>query len=110
MDQMNITKAHNVPSWIRFIPMPRVVKHSRCSNRITSHHKKYKGGGQLRDFIWVRDCVDVMLWMLDHPKVNGVFNLGTGKARSFADLASAVYKAAGKKPMIKYRPMPAELQ
>jgi ADP-L-glycero-D-manno-heptose 6-epimerase len=75
-----------------------------------SHNKKYKDGEQLRDFVWVRDCVNVMLWMLDHPKVNGLFNLGSGKSRSFADLASAVYKTAGKKPMIKYRPMPAELR
>jgi ADP-L-glycero-D-manno-heptose 6-epimerase len=51
---------------------------------------KLADGGQLRDFIHVRDCVDVVLWLLDHPKVSGLFNLGTGKARSFLDLAKAV--------------------
>ena len=51
---------------------------------------KLADGGQLRDFIHVRDCVDVMVWLLDHPKVSGLFNLGTGKARSFLDLAKAV--------------------
>jgi ADP-L-glycero-D-manno-heptose 6-epimerase len=75
-----------------------------------SHNPEYEDGGQLRDFIWVGDCVNAMLWLCDHPKVSGLFNLGTGKARSFADLAVAVYKAAGKAPLIKYRDMPKELQ
>jgi ADP-L-glycero-D-manno-heptose 6-epimerase len=75
-----------------------------------SHNPQYEDGGQLRDFIWVGDCVQVMLWLYDRPKVSGLFNLGTGKARSFADLAVAVYQAAGKAPMIQYRPMPQELQ
>src|SRR5262249_53300205 len=64
----------------------------------------------MRDFVWVGDCVSVMLWLLDHPDVNGLFNLGSGKARSFADLARALYAAAGKKPRILYKPMPMELR
>ncbi len=75
-----------------------------------SYNPKYPDGGQLRDFIWVGDCVNVMLWLLDHPKVNGLFNLGTGQARSFADLARAVYQAAGKTPLIDFRDMPQELR
>ncbi len=75
-----------------------------------SHNPKYKDGGQLRDFIWVGDCVSVMLWLLDHPNVNGLFNLGTGKARSFADLAKAVYAAADSKATIQYVPTPPELR
>jgi len=75
-----------------------------------SYDPRYPDGGQLRDFVWVRDCVDVMLWLLDRPKVNGLFNLGTGKARSFADLSTAVYLAAGKDPMLTYRDMPEELR
>jgi len=75
-----------------------------------SHNPEYQDGGQLRDFIWVGDCIQVMLWLYDRPKVNGLFNLGTGKARSFADLAVAVYQAAGKAPLIQYRDMPQELQ
>ncbi len=75
-----------------------------------SHKSDYEDGGQLRDFIWVGDCVNVMLWLYDHPKATGLFNLGTGKARSFADLAVAVYQAAGKAPLIKYRDMPDELR
>lgn len=75
-----------------------------------SHRPDYEDGGQMRDFIWIGDCVDVMMWLLDHPKVNGLFNVGTGTARSFADLAKAVYVSAGKDPMIKYRDMPEELR
>jgi len=75
-----------------------------------SHRPDYQDGGQLRDFVWVGDCVRVMLWLFEHPKVNGLFNLGSGKARSFADLAVAIYQAAGKAPQIRYRDMPEELR
>ena len=75
-----------------------------------SHNPSYPDGGQLRDFVWVGDCVAVMLWLLDHPKTSGLFNLGTGKARSFNDLASAVFQAAGKTPQIRYRDTPEELR
>jgi ADP-L-glycero-D-manno-heptose 6-epimerase len=75
-----------------------------------SHRPDFKDGGQLRDFIWVGDVVKVMLWLFDNPKVSGLFNVGTGQARSFADLAAATYRAAGKEPLIAYRDMPAELQ
>jgi ADP-L-glycero-D-manno-heptose 6-epimerase len=75
-----------------------------------SRNSKYKDGGQLRDFIWIGDCVKVMLWLLENPKVNGLYNLGTGKARSFDDLGKAVYAAAGREPKIIYRDMPEELR
>ncbi len=75
-----------------------------------SHHPDYKDGGQLRDFVWVGDCANVMMWLLDKPKVNGLFNMGTGQARSFADMAGAVYKALGKEPQLDYRDMPEELR
>lgn len=75
-----------------------------------SHRPDVPDGGQLRDFIWVGDIVKVMLWFLDHPKIGGLFNVGTGKARNFADLAVAVYQAAGKAPQIRYRDMPEELR
>lgn len=75
-----------------------------------SHHPDYADGGQLRDFIWVGDCVDIVLWLLDNPSVNGLFNCGTGKARSFADLASAVYRALGREPMITYVDTPLDIR
>ena len=75
-----------------------------------SHNPDYPDGGQLRDFVWVDDVVQIMLWLLDHPKVNGLFNAGTGKARSFLDLATAVYRALGKEPQIRYVDTPIELR
>jgi ADP-L-glycero-D-manno-heptose 6-epimerase len=75
-----------------------------------SHHPDYSDGGQLRDFIWVGDCVDLMLWLLDNKSVNGLFNCGTGKARSFSDLASTVYRALGFEPKIDYVPTPESIR
>ena len=75
-----------------------------------SHNPKYADGGQLRDFIWVGDVVDVMMWLLEHPTVNGLFNVGTGQARSFLDLANSVYRAVGREPQIKFRDTPVEIR
>ena len=75
-----------------------------------SHHPDYQDGGQLRDFVWVGDIVDVMVWLYDHPEVNGLFNVGSGKARSFKDLAESTFKAAGKAPKINYMDMPETLR
>ena len=75
-----------------------------------SHHPDYEHGGQLRDFVYVKDVCAVMAWLYDHPEVQGLYNLGTGQARSFADLASAVYAALGKEPLLEYVPMPEELR
>ncbi|MDD9875992.1 MAG: ADP-glyceromanno-heptose 6-epimerase [Magnetovibrio sp.] len=75
-----------------------------------SHHPNYADGGQLRDFIWVDDCVDIVLWLLANPSVSGIFNCGTGKARSFADLASAVFKALGREPQIDYVDTPEDIR
>ncbi|MBI3451948.1 MAG: ADP-glyceromanno-heptose 6-epimerase [Rhodospirillales bacterium] len=75
-----------------------------------SHNPNYPDGGQMRDFIWVGDCVAVMLWLLDNPKINGLFNLGTGKARSFLDLANAVYRALGRNANITFRDTPVEIR
>ena len=75
-----------------------------------SHHPDYADGGQLRDFIWVGDCVDVVLWLLEHDTQEGLFNCGTGRARSFADLAAAVYRALDKEPRIEYIPTPEAIR
>ena len=75
-----------------------------------SHNPDYEDGGQLRDFVYVEDCVSVMLWLYDNPDVSGLFNVGTGKARSFKDLALATFEAAGKEPKINYIDMPVELR
>ena len=75
-----------------------------------SHNPAYADGGQLRDFVFVEDCCDVMLWLLDHPGHDGLFNLGTGKARSFMDLAAAVYRAVGREPLLTFRDTPADIR
>jgi ADP-L-glycero-D-manno-heptose 6-epimerase len=75
-----------------------------------SHHPDYADGGQSRDFVHVDDCVKVMMWLLDHPDVSGIFNLGTGKARSFLDLATAVFQALGKQPNIEFVPTPESIR
>ena len=75
-----------------------------------SHRPDYADGGQKRDFISVADCAEVVLWLLDHPTVSGLFNLGTGTARTFADLARAVFAALGKEPAITYVDTPPEIR
>ncbi len=75
-----------------------------------SHRPGFEDGGQLRDFIHVDDCVAVMLWLYDNPQVNGLFNVGTGKARSFKDLALATFAAMGLEPRVEYFDMPEHLR
>lgn len=75
-----------------------------------SHHRNYEDGEQMRDFIYVKDCVDIMLWLYEQPKVTGLYNVGTGKARSFRDLAKAVFAAVDKPPKIQYTDMPVSLR
>jgi ADP-L-glycero-D-manno-heptose 6-epimerase len=67
-------------------------------------------GQQQRDFIWVGDVVDVMLWLLDTPSANGLFNVGTGQARSYLDLAHAVCDAAGRPRAVEFIDMPVPLR
>lgn len=75
-----------------------------------SHREGYADGGQLRDFVYVRDVADVIAWLLASPQVDGVFNLGSGRARSFADMAEAVFRAAGQAPSIDYVDMPEAIR
>ncbi|PJB71500.1 MAG: ADP-glyceromanno-heptose 6-epimerase [Alphaproteobacteria bacterium CG_4_9_14_3_um_filter_47_13] len=88
---------------------PQVVA-GAAARLFKSHHPDYEDGGQLRDFVYVDDCVDVMLWLYEHPDVSGLFNVGTGKARSFKDLAEATFAAAAIKPKIGYIDMPQTLR
>jgi ADP-L-glycero-D-manno-heptose 6-epimerase len=67
-------------------------------------------GAQARDFIWVGDVVDVMLWLMATPSVSGLFNLGTGRARTYLDLAHAVSDAAGKPRSVEFIDMPTSLR
>ena len=75
-----------------------------------SCNPEYEDGGQLRDFVYVKDICSVIAWLLEHPSVSGLFNVGTGKAQSFRDLAEATFHALGMKPNIVYIDMPEKLR
>lgn len=75
-----------------------------------SYLPQYPDGGQLRDFVYVKDCIDVMWWLFNNQDVNGIFNLGTGKARTWNDLINAVFAAMGIGPNIEYIEMPEALR
>jgi ADP-L-glycero-D-manno-heptose 6-epimerase len=75
-----------------------------------SYKPEYKDGGQMRDFVYVKDCINVLWWLFKNQNINGIFNLGTGKARTWNDLISAVFTAMGLETNIKYIEMPEELR
>ncbi len=77
--------------------------------RFRSRHPDYEDGGQLRDFVYVEDCAPAVLWMLDSEFKPGLYNLGSGCARSWLDLGHAMFKAAGIEENIEFVDMPAEL-
>jgi ADP-L-glycero-D-manno-heptose 6-epimerase len=75
-----------------------------------SHRPDFEDGKQLRDFVYVKDAVDMTLFLYDRPDVNGIFNVGTGEARSFHDLVAAVFTATGKEKDIEYIDMPESIR
>jgi len=75
-----------------------------------SYKPEYADGEQLRDFIYVKDAVDMTLFFLDNPKIAGLFNIGSGKARTWNDLVKAVFAAMSKKPSIEYIDMPESIR
>ena len=88
---------------------PRVAAGETVS-LFRSHHPDYADGGQLRDFVFVDDVVDIIEWLLCEPRINGVFNAGSGQARSFLDLANATFAAAGREPRVAYIDMPEAIR
>jgi ADP-L-glycero-D-manno-heptose 6-epimerase len=86
------------------------VKAGRVVELFKSHREGIADGEQRRDFIYVDDAVRVVLWLLSTPSVSGIFNVGTGKARSFRDLMLATYAALGSLPNIRYVDMPPSIR
>ncbi len=86
------------------------AKAKETARLFQSHDSRYPDGGQLRDFIWVGDCVAVVLWLLDHPRISGIYNCGTGGARTFGDLARAVYEALGVPFDVEFVPTPENIR
>ncbi|HRG01807.1 MAG TPA: ADP-glyceromanno-heptose 6-epimerase [Bacteroidia bacterium] len=75
-----------------------------------SHNPNYTDGGQLRDFVYVKDLVDVLYFTYGETIKNGIYNLGSGKARTFLDLAKATFKALGKDPNIEFIDTPIDIR
>jgi ADP-L-glycero-D-manno-heptose 6-epimerase len=75
-----------------------------------SHRSDFKDGEQMRDFIYVKDLIDVCIFLMEHRKNSGIYNLGTGKARSFNDLGVATFQALGLTPTIEYIDTPADIR
>lgn len=75
-----------------------------------SCNPNYADGEQLRDFVYVKDVCSVILWLLEHKDVSGLFNVGTGRAQSFRELAEATFHALNLEPRIEYIEMPEHLR
>lgn len=88
----------------------RQIRESGQIRLFKSCNPNYADGEQLRDFVYVKDICNVILWLLEHPSVSGLFNVGTGRAQSFRELAEATFHALGIAPNIEYIPMPEHLR
>jgi len=86
------------------------IRAGRAVQLFKSHRDGVADGDQRRDFIYVDDVVRVMMWLMATPSVSGIFNVGTGKARSFKDLMLAAYAALGTVPNIQYVDMPEQIR
>lgn len=88
----------------------RQIRESGKIRLFQSCNPDYPDGGQLRDFIYVKDICRVILWLLEHSEVSGLFNVGTGRAQTFRELAEATFHGLGMKPNIEFIPMPEHLR
>lgn len=75
-----------------------------------SHNPEFKDGEQMRDFVYVKDVVDVCYFLMHHRKNSGIYNLGSGKARTFFDLTKIVFKALGKQEVIEFIDTPVDIR
>lgn len=75
-----------------------------------SYKKEYKDGEQKRDFIYVKDAVEIVMFFIDHPRISGMFNVGTGMAQTWNDLAKGLFKAVNKPVRVEYMDMPLDLR
>ena len=95
-------EAHKGPMQSIAAKIVPVIRSGEMVTLFRSHHPRYTDGGQLRDFIYVKDCVAVVRWLVDNAGVSGLYNVGSGTARSFLDLVSAVYKELGCEPNVRF--------
>jgi ADP-L-glycero-D-manno-heptose 6-epimerase len=97
--------------------MASVIFHSfnqiKASGKVKlfkSHKPGYKDGEQLRDFVYVKDVVDICYWLMNEKPASGLYNLGTGKARTFKDLVTAIFKSLDKEPVIEFIDTPIDIR
>jgi ADP-L-glycero-D-manno-heptose 6-epimerase len=88
----------------------RQIQSNGALKLFKSHRDDFKDGEQMRDFIYVKDLIDVCLFLMEHRKNSGIYNLGTGKARSFNDLGKATFTALGLEPKINYIDTPEDIR
>ncbi len=86
------------------------IKNNKSAELFKSYNVNYADGQQKRDFIYVKDCVDVIWWFYNNPEINGLYNLGSGKARTWNDLVFSIFKTLGMEYNIKYIEMPEKLK
>jgi ADP-L-glycero-D-manno-heptose 6-epimerase len=88
----------------------RQIEQTGAMKLFRSHHPDFEDGKQLRDFVYVKDVVDVLLFFMQHRRQSGLYNLGTGKARSFLDLTLATFKAVNQQPEIHFIDTPPDIR
>jgi len=86
------------------------IKETGKMKLFRSHREDFKDGEQKRDFVYVRDLARVLFYFMHHRKDSGIYNLGTGKARTFLDLARNVFRAMGKEEIIEFIDTPADIR
>jgi ADP-L-glycero-D-manno-heptose 6-epimerase len=86
------------------------IKSSGKVKLFRSHKPEYKDGEQLRDFVYVKDVVDICYWLMNEKPTSGLYNLGTGKARTFKDLVTAIFKSLDKEPVIEFIDTPLDIR
>lgn len=88
----------------------RTAGRGRSVTLYRSHDPEYEDGKQMRDFVYVRDCVDVMTWLPGSEAPSGIYNLGTGRAQTWLDLMSALYEAVGQPLSVSWIDTPEEIR
>jgi ADP-L-glycero-D-manno-heptose 6-epimerase len=86
------------------------IKDTKQMRLFKSHHPDFKDGEQMRDFVYVKDVVEVCSFLMHHRRNSGIYNLGSGKARTFVDLATNTFEAMGLEPQINFVDTPADIR
>ena len=103
-------ESHKGPMQSMVSKLAPVISAGEPVTLFRSHNPRYPDGGQLRDFVYVKDCVAVCRWLLENPAVNGLYNVGSGAARSFLDLVKAVAAQLGRQPEIRFIDTPEAIR